>query len=46
VAFEVTSNAVVFSMHQGYELLAMRLGAGDDPPVLQYVEGQAEPTEE
>jgi hypothetical protein len=44
--YSLPTDYLVFSMHQGYEFLAMRLGAGDDPPVLQYVEGQAEPTEE
>lgn len=31
-------DAVVFSMHQGYQFLFVRSGDGDDPPVYYYME--------
>jgi hypothetical protein len=33
------TNAFVFAMHQGYEILFFYVTDGDDPPVYQYVEG-------
>ncbi len=36
-------DAFVFYMHQGYEFGYFRLGAGEDPPVYQYVEGRGRP---
>jgi hypothetical protein len=32
------SDAIVFSMHQGYQFLFMRASEGDDPPVYYYCE--------
>jgi len=33
------SDAIVFSMHQGYQFLFIRSAEGDDPPVYYYMEG-------
>jgi hypothetical protein len=45
-SYALPEDAFVFSMHQGYEFLMMRLGDKDDPPVCQYVEGDEEPVEQ
>ena len=42
--FRLSSDAVVFLMHQGYQFFFL-VGAGDDPPVYGYVEGEAGPEE-
>jgi hypothetical protein len=45
-AYRLPPDLFVFSMHQGYEFLAMNLGGSDDPPVLQYVEGEERPMQQ
>lgn len=40
---ELSSDAFVFSMHQGYEFTYFKTSEGDDPPVYQYVEGNGPP---
>lgn len=36
-------DAIVTSMHQGYQFLFIRAAEGDDPPVYYYREGMQEP---
>lgn len=43
VNFQLSEDAFVFSMHQGYTFLYFNLSEGDDPPVYMYLEGNEHP---
>ncbi|WP_169730630.1 SMI1/KNR4 family protein [Calidithermus terrae] len=43
--FRLSSRHFVFAVHQGYQFLFFDALAGDDPPVLHYLEGESEPKE-
>jgi hypothetical protein len=41
--WQLSEDAFVFLMHQGYVLVFFRFGQGDDPPVYRYMEGDDAP---